>query len=132
MKRILLFIPLFFTLLSYSYGSGFGSRIDATPGIVAISEGTGSGTDEFQGTDDDQPKVVFYPNPTRDYLNVKFSEKGEHLIRVYNIVGEQIMKKSVYDGDLITLDVSALQKGMYFLSYELNGKVVTKTFSKEQ
>src|ERR1700679_1716712 len=108
MKRTLLSICLLFTALIYSYGSG------AVPGGVSspstVVEGSPSGSEELQQGTDEPAKVVFYPNPTRDYLNVKFSEKGQHLIRIYNMVGEQIMKKSILDGDLITLDVSDLQK----------------------
>jgi len=131
MKRTLLSICLLFTAFIYSYGRGYVFGEASVASIVSVGEVTPAGTEELQGADD-QPKVVFYPNPTRDFLNVKFSEKGQHLIRIYNMVGEQIMKKEIPDGDLITIDVTTLQKGMYFMSYELDGKIVTKTFSKEQ
>jgi hypothetical protein len=78
--------------------------------------------------------LTFYPNPVKDVLNVRFKEKGNYTIRIYNIVGEKIREKSVLENDIVRFDdLSSLPNGMYFLSYEPEyGRVVTKTFSKGQ
>ncbi|MDQ3072511.1 MAG: T9SS type A sorting domain-containing protein [Bacteroidota bacterium] len=86
----------------------------------------------FSGSGQDD-QVVFYPNPVKDILNVKFPVKGTHTVYIYNILGEKITDKTVYDADIVRIDLSGLPKGMYFLSYEASpGNVVTKTFSKSQ
>lgn len=78
--------------------------------------------------------LTFYPNPVKDVLNVRFKEKGNYTIRIYNIVGEKIREKSVLENDIVRFDdLSSLPNGMYFLSYEPEyGRVITKTFSKGQ
>jgi hypothetical protein len=78
----------------------------------------------------DDGAVVFYPNPVKDNLHVRFPQRGTYTVRIYNIVGEVVAEKTVIDDDLITFDVASFQNGMFFLSYEVGNKVVTKTFSK--
>jgi hypothetical protein len=78
----------------------------------------------------DGATVVFYPNPVKRMLNVRFPDKGTHTVSIYNIVGDKIAEKTVLDDYLVELDLGDLTRGMFFLSYEQGGKVVTKTFSK--
>jgi hypothetical protein len=88
----------------------------------------------YAGTSlDGQPgdaKVIFYPNPVKRILNVQFPDKGMHTVRIYNIVGDKITEKTVLDDYRVELDLVDLPRGMFFMSYEQGGKVVTKTFSK--
>lgn len=87
----------------------------------------------FEGPDG-TVSLSFYPNPVKDVLNVRFKEKGNYTIRIYNIVGEKIREKTVLDDFIVRFDdLSSLPNGMYFLSYEPeSGRVITKTFSKGQ
>ena len=44
-----------------------------------------------------------------------------------------LKEKSVNDDNFLKMEVSDLPKGVYFISYEpLNGKMLTKTFTKDQ
>jgi len=73
-----------------------------------------------------------FPNPVKDYLEIRFTKKGTHAIEVYNILGRRIASKEVYNTDRMRLSFENLQNGMYVIMYRTeNGKVITKTISKE-
>jgi len=96
------------------------------PAIIA----EGSAIDLQQGIDDDINSVVFYPNPVKDFMTIRFPRKGNFTVTIYNIIGDKVMTKNTMDESEIHLDVSDLQNGLYFISYEYGGKVLTKRFSK--
>ncbi|HPD64579.1 MAG TPA: T9SS type A sorting domain-containing protein [Bacteroidia bacterium] len=73
-----------------------------------------------------------YPNPVKDYLDIRFTRKGNHSIEIYNILGRRILKKDIYNSDRMRISFENLQNGMYVVMYRAeNGKVITKTISKE-
>ena len=79
-------------------------------------------------------KVDFsmYPNPTRDYLNIRFNKRGNHSIEIYNVLGTRVMKRDASNTDKMRISLENLQSGMYVVLYRTdNGKVITKTISKE-
>lgn len=78
----------------------------------------------------DDGTVIFYPNPVKRMLNVRFPQRGSHTVRIYNIVGDKIAEKTVVNDYIVELDLVDLPRGMFFMSYEHGGKIVTKTFSK--
>jgi hypothetical protein len=130
MKKHLLTFILFTGLSSLAYSHSYASeRLAATTG----SENTSSFTDaSFFDAGQPENGVVFYPNPVVDYMSVRFPQKGNHTVVIFNIIGEKIMEKSAYDVEIVELNLRELQKGMYFVSYESGGKIVTKRFSKAQ
>lgn len=76
--------------------------------------------------------VKAYPNPVIDNLNLKFEDfdAGHYDVKVYNIVGRQIMSNNYFiSGDeTIRIDVTNLPKGTYLYSVvDSNGEtVITK------
>jgi hypothetical protein len=65
----------------------------------------------------DQPEqdntLKIYPNPAKNWLNIK-SEKEIRSIRLYNLIGENVLKLEI--GNLYyQLDVSSLQDGIYYV-----------------
>ena len=99
-----------------------------SPPSSSIAEFSLSSTDV-----DEQVLFTFYPNPVKNVLNVKFKAKGTYTIRVFNVVGVKVKEQTVEDAQILSMDVTDLHKGVYFISYEPgNGKVITKTFSKDQ
>src|SRR5438309_637706 len=100
MKRILLCFSLFISVLIYSAASGkaVNSIDEISPGALISAAANDASGEDLQASDE-EAKVIFYPNPTKDYLNVKFSERGDHLIHVYNMVGEEVMHKRTPDGN---------------------------------
>ena len=76
--------------------------------------------DDF-GDDSESLKnyVTVYPNPSRDYLFVscdKFQIDTPLEVKITDIRGMKIMEtNTILDGNAFTVDVSALQTGMYFV-----------------
>ncbi len=65
-----------------------------------------------------QGKIILYPNPLRDILNVEFPEVSQGMvIFIYNNTGQLVKSKNVSDGILhLPLNVSDLPQGIYYLS----------------
>lgn len=70
--------------------------------------------------------VTVYPNPVTDVLYLK--EVSKAIVTVYNAAGQKVLSNAVTNGQL---NVSALQKGVYTLSVETNGKPSTTKFIKK-
>ena len=134
MKKILLIITALAVLTTYSKGQ---TLLAAGSPTVAFSDdnsfsNSASALEVGDGDQDENPLITFYPNPVRETLNIKFRESGNYVIRIFNVVGTKVAEKRVEDDNFLKMDVSNLAKGMYFLSFEPgNGKVITKTFTKE-
>jgi hypothetical protein len=80
--------------------------------------------------DDALNSVLFYPNPVKDVLTVRFPKKGTYTVLIYNILGDKVMEKTVSDESEIRLNMTEMQNGLFFLNYEWEGKAVSKRFSK--
>ena len=122
-----LFIIILASSISFSVAKAEGYKGN-DGNSASVSEGIS--LDMPQGVDDDINSVVFYPNPVRDFMTIRFPRKGNFTVIIYNIIGDKVMTKSVMEDNEIHLDVSDLQNGLYFISYEYAGKVLTKRFSK--
>ena len=58
-------------------------------------------------------KVGVYPNPVKDVLNLTNSDKVNSL-KIYDSTGKQVLSQK----SAATMDVSQLQKGVYFIEFE--------------
>ncbi len=67
--------------------------------LTAVDEGT-------------LPDILVYPNPTSGVLNVE--GEGSMVVSVFNIFGQEVLRK-VSDSFTVTLDLSHLSKGTYFV-----------------
>lgn len=74
-------------------------------------------------------KARIYPNPAKDLLNIE-SEISIEKVSVYNILGQEVISKSP-NAELVTLDVSSLQVGVYIVKTSINGNVSSTRFIKE-
>lgn len=54
-----------------------------------------------------------YPNPAKDFITINLLASGSDEIKVYDILGNEVLSQNVYSGDRI--DVSSLPKGIYIL-----------------
>ena len=70
--------------------------------------------------------VSVYPNPVKDFLNVKL-EKGNYSLFIYNTIGKQVFKNTVEDME--TFNISNLSKGIYHL--KIVDLETSKNFSKK-
>lgn len=76
----------------------------------------------------DDNAVVLYPNPVQNTLNVAAKNQVEQVI-ITNILGQ-----NVYTTTEITtgeVNVSSLEKGVYFLTVKANNETMTKRFIKK-
>jgi hypothetical protein len=55
-----------------------------------------------------------YPNPSRDRFSIKFPTNNSKTIRVYNLLGKEILSLQS-SNDLIVIETNDLKKGIYFI-----------------
>ena len=68
---------------------------------------------EYDGVEEaTETTFSVYPNPTNDKIHIDGLQGGAE-IRIYNMMGEEVMRKVVYDDNEI--DVSRLSSGVYML-----------------
>lgn len=76
-----------------------------------------------------QQKVVLYPNPVTNELNITFSNSGViERVAVYNLLG-QLVKSAV--GDIRTIDMSDLRSGSYFVKVHTNQGIIDRKIIKK-
>jgi len=81
-------------------------------------------TDSFEAS-----RVRMYPNPATNVLNIESSTSIEK-VTVYNVLGQQVISE-IPNKALVTLDVSALQVGVYVVKTTIDGNVSSSKFIKE-
>jgi len=75
--------------------------------------------------------VKLYPNPTRNLLTIDTPNNFVlDKVEVYNNLG-QLVLESANIAQAGSLDVSALQSGVYFIKLDFAGQQVTRKFLKE-
>jgi photosystem II stability/assembly factor-like uncharacterized protein len=80
-----------------------------------------------------QNGFLITPNPAFDEIAVHFSSQtGENsVITVFDISGKIMIKEKIDYGRInLSIDVSRLKEGLYFLSIKTGGKSITKKFIK--
>lgn len=88
-------------------------------GTLAVTENT---TSDF----------AVYPNPFSQILNIKLPSKitGNYVLKITDLSGKTVYSKTQREQQL-KWDGSAIPKGVYFLSIENNGEVLTKKVIKK-
>ncbi|MBF2708043.1 carbohydrate binding domain-containing protein [Flavobacterium soyangense] len=87
-------------------------------------KGTALGTNKFQTS-----SVKMYPNPVKNTLTID-ANSSINKVSVYNILGQEVMKASPKSNS-VTLQTNELQKGVYMVTTEIDGKVSTSKVIKE-
>jgi hypothetical protein len=78
-----------------------------------------------------------FPNPANDYLNIQFNisdfrpQTSDFLIQIYDITGKLVKQMSTDNELLKTIDISGLNKGLYFISLINKDKIINAKFIKE-
>jgi hypothetical protein len=75
-------------------------------------------------------KIVVYPNPINNLLNLKNESNGELLIEIIDYTGRVILKQKL-NGRLNTIDTSNFITGVYFLNMTTNSKRTIKKIIKQ-
>lgn len=77
----------------------------------------------------DTSSIKLFPNPASNILNIESAMSIEK-VSVYNLLGQEVISKSA-NAELVTLDVSSLQVGVYIVKTSINGNVSSTRFIKE-
>ena len=73
--------------------------------------------------------VKMYPNPAQNILNIQSVAKMDK-VSVYNVLGQEVISK-VPNNELLILDVSNLEKGIYVVKTSIEGIISSSKFIKE-
>ncbi|MGK7390104.1 MAG: family 16 glycosylhydrolase [Candidatus Cyclobacteriaceae bacterium M2_1C_046] len=81
-------------------------------------------------------QLAIYPNPARETLNIAMVNEntGDLDLKLFNMAGQivQTHVKQLNAGQqIITLDLSQLGNGIYYLSGQINGKAINRKIYKE-
>ncbi len=75
---------------------------------------------------------VIYPNPTKAYLQIKTNNLQINSYKIYNIYGESINNSHLLKNakEICKINVTNLQKGIYFIKLQTNKGIIVKKFIK--
>jgi OmpA-OmpF porin, OOP family len=69
-------------------------------------------------------KFKVYPNPAEKEFTIESKELKIESIKIYNVLGELVKIQEQIDNTKTTIDISHLQKGIYFYQVTVNDKIV--------
>jgi hypothetical protein len=91
---------------------------------IYFSNNSTAGTNEFASV-----KTMLYPNPVNEVLTIKSNSSIDE-VGVYNTLGQQVFKINPKVSEA-SINVSALQCGVYMVNTIVNGVLSTQKFIKE-
>jgi plastocyanin len=73
-------------------------------------------------------KLTMFPNPVNTELQIQLPKNyNEGTITIFNVSGKQVLSQFVNNGlEELTLDVSQINSGMYFIKYQFGEILETK------
>jgi len=119
--------------LSVNYPTVSGGRLNVYNSLLLMAQyyNCNVGIDEVTSVNQN---IVVYPNPASDVLHVviKNPSAKQQMLSVKNILGQTLIEKNLaLSTRNLTLDISALQSGIYFLNLEENNSIETLKWIKE-
>jgi hypothetical protein len=66
----------------------------------------------------DTSRTLVYPNPADDLLTVDFGKEVSTDFFIFNMFGQEMIKVKNNGSSIVTIDVSQLPVGMYFITSE--------------
>jgi len=73
--------------------------------------------------------INIFPNPVKDIFHIELKEKGEYLIDISSINGQQ-MYSTIVEETTHLIDLSSFQKGIYFITIRNKDFVTTRKIIK--
>jgi len=106
--------------------------VDISDELVDVTETTFH-TDSNIGLDElSASSISIYPNPSQYFTNISYllSETSLVSVDVYSITGAQVLTvpavKQNIGNQKININTTSLEKGIYFVSLNINGQIITK------
>jgi len=78
-----------------------------------------------------QNEVSLFPNPAKDAITFKYPTSKAIDVTIYNVLGAKV-KSFTHSSNETTLNISNLEKGLYFIRFYDNGNVTSKSFTKAE
>jgi len=78
-----------------------------------------------------QSQIGLYPNPAKDVVTIKYATSRIIEADIYNVLGSKV-KSITLNRQETSVNVSDLQKGIYFIRFSDNGTVIAKQFTKSE
>ncbi len=110
---------LFFSFKTDEKNTFDGWELNYTSGIIGVYD-----------KEDFENQIILYPNPATDKLIIDLEHYKVNRISLYDYMGKQL-KHYYIKTPIITIDVSDLAKGMYFININTNTGNITKKFIKQ-
>ncbi len=79
--------------------------------------------------------ITLFPNPAREFVTISINTEGiEGFAIITNVLGENIRSinlKEINGNTKYSFDIKELDRGIYFITIQLKGRVITKKFIVE-
>jgi hypothetical protein len=89
--------------------------------------GTTTATEQ---TSDNSDKLLIYPNPAANVLNIECSPSQNLMLTLFNLMGEPVMQRNS-SGTKESVDISFLPSGMYIIKVSGGDREVQRKVVKE-
>ena len=70
--------------------------------------------------------IGLYPNPASEKINIEVANVTSYNYQITDLLGKVIVSDAIHNKEKATVDVSNINKGIYFLIIESNGQKATK------
>lgn len=124
--------------LTFSGGNLVITKIDGSTASIAISETRYLNFSDLTGLRDAKQgtsKLVVYPNPVQDKLNLSLTDETSERVQVdvFSIVGKTVYSQTLNAQQAVnhTINVSMWQNGMYLIRINNGRETVTTKFTKD-
>ncbi len=106
--------------LDFSYSSSLAAYNAATDGGPL---GDRNWFPDYVGIPELTKEFKIFPNPASDFLRIRDME-GVDYIEVVNLLGQSLIQKDNFNEQNVNVNVSDLQKGIYFITFYKNNVAV--------
>lgn len=97
------------------FGLGFGANTVPAIGVNLIDVALAATEEEIKDV-----RMIAYPSPASDYINVDFQGQDVTGVEMYSIAGQLVLSETVTIGeDLTKLNVQGLDNGMYIIRVKM-------------
>jgi len=101
-----------------------GGTLQVSEGFISAELVTALGVEDYTAWN----SVTMYPNPTTEYVNVRFTEAGNYALELYDLKGILLNNYHTDDTDQYQIQVSDIASGQYLLLVRDNEQKRFKTF----
>jgi hypothetical protein len=74
----------------------------------------------------EKESLNFFPNPGKDLVNFSSSLNQVSQVRIYNLLGEEVIAFSLAPQQVLPVNTSNLKSGIYFVELQANGQKISK------